>query len=350
MLTIFTIPKPFTDSHIKTIQTNAIKSWTQLEPRPEIFLFGNDYGVAEIAEELKINHIKDIAVNDSGTPFLDFIFEYVEKNAKYENLCYVNCDIMLFQDIIEIIPKIKLNKYLILGQRWDLDLKGNVDFSDVEWRYKLFRTLDERGNLHEPAGSDYFLYKKGSDIKMPRFLVGRAGWDNWFIYRFRKTGIPVFDCSKTVKIIHQNHTYAHIKNNNCSGYQGAESEYNRNIIKKTGGGQFCIDDSNFVYDGKVKKVKFGFGKYKFHFYAFHPSINKFILFLKYNVFFILPKSLGKDFVKNNLCKIQDKNDESFFLDNYSLNNCSYELVKKKRKLAERKKILSVVKKYNLMDL
>lgn len=349
MLTIFTIPKPFTDPHIKTIQANAIKSWLKLDPVPEIFLFGNDEGVAEAAADLKVKHIKDIAVNESGTPYLDFIFDYVEKNAKYENLCYVNCDIVLFQDIMDVIDKINFKKYLIIGQRWDMDLKEYINFDDAGWKNKLLDTLDKNGKLHEPAGSDYFLYKKGSGINMPPFLVGRAGWDNWLIYRFRKTGIPVLDCSKTIGIIHQNHNYAHIKSGSGAGYCGAESDYNRNIIKNINGGQFCIDDSDYKFDGSIKKVRFNPGKIKFQFYAFHPYVNKLILFIKYNIFFILPKSLGKDFVNSNLCKIQDKEDENIFLENYLQNNCSYELIKKKRKQKERKNILSVIKKYNLTD-
>lgn len=336
MLTIFTIPKPFIDPHIKTIQTNAIKSWLKLDPVPEIFLFGNDEGVAEAAADLKVKHIKDIAVNESGTPYLDFIFDYVEKNAKYENLCYVNCDIVLFQDIIDVIDKINFKKYLIIGQRWDMDLKEYINFDEERWRNKLLDTLDKNGKLHEPAGSDYFLYKKGSGINMPPFLVGRAGWDNWLIYRFRKTGIPVLDCSKTIGIIHQNHNYAHIKSGAGAGYCGAESDYNINIIKNINGGQFCIDDSDYKFDGAIKKVRFNPGKIKFQFYAFHPMFYKFILFVKYEVICILPELLEKDFIDNKLRLMDDKNEGRIFLENYHINNLEYKLVNNNLKRNMRK--------------
>ena len=43
MLTILSTPKAFTGL-FAVIQRNAIESWTKLEPRPEIILFGRDVG------------------------------------------------------------------------------------------------------------------------------------------------------------------------------------------------------------------------------------------------------------------------------------------------------------------
>ena len=54
MITIFTIPKPF-KGHINTIQRNAIQSWMQLKPECEIILFGDDYGVSDIAKEFGLS-------------------------------------------------------------------------------------------------------------------------------------------------------------------------------------------------------------------------------------------------------------------------------------------------------
>ena len=51
MLTILSTPKAFTGL-FAVIQRNAIESWTKLEPRPEIILFGRDAGTAEICDEL----------------------------------------------------------------------------------------------------------------------------------------------------------------------------------------------------------------------------------------------------------------------------------------------------------
>jgi hypothetical protein len=47
LLTLLAMPKPF-EGHIGIIQRNAITSWTNLNPRPEIFLFGEEKGTARL--------------------------------------------------------------------------------------------------------------------------------------------------------------------------------------------------------------------------------------------------------------------------------------------------------------
>lgn len=54
-LTAFAIHKPFI-GHIGLIQCNAILSWQQLEPRPEIILLGDDDGTAETAQQFGLGH------------------------------------------------------------------------------------------------------------------------------------------------------------------------------------------------------------------------------------------------------------------------------------------------------
>jgi hypothetical protein len=57
MITLITCPKPFR-GHSKIIQRNAIKSWTLLEPKPEILLMGDDEGTAEAAAEFGARHVR----------------------------------------------------------------------------------------------------------------------------------------------------------------------------------------------------------------------------------------------------------------------------------------------------
>jgi len=67
LITLFSAPKPFTNSHIAMIQRNAIKSWTLL-PDVEVILLGEEAGLAEAAKELGVKHISNVARNESGTP------------------------------------------------------------------------------------------------------------------------------------------------------------------------------------------------------------------------------------------------------------------------------------------
>src|SRR5713101_2533294 len=93
-LTLFAIPKNF-HGHFATIQRNAITSWTRLNPRPEIFLFGDEDGTAEIAGELGIRHFPEVARNEFNTPMIDDLFRRAEQHATSPLIGYINSDIVL---------------------------------------------------------------------------------------------------------------------------------------------------------------------------------------------------------------------------------------------------------------
>src|ERR1700680_4789756 len=130
LLTLLAMPKPF-EGHIGIIQRNAITSWTQLKPRPDIFLFGEEHGTAQIAAELQIGHLRDIHRNEFGTPLLGDLFQRAKEVAKTPMLGYVKCDIILlqeFQDSVVAIQK-QFANFLAVTHRWEIDLRKNLDFN-----------------------------------------------------------------------------------------------------------------------------------------------------------------------------------------------------------------------------
>jgi len=230
MLTIFTIPKPFT-GHNKIIQINAIKSWILLEPKCEIYLFGDDEGVAETAARLNVNHVSFIEKTEFGTPLLSSAFSTAQKLAKNDLLMYVNADIIFFQDVIDAIKKIDKPLFLICGRRWDLDVKEEIDFNESSWSLKLINKIKGEGVLHGLAGMDYFIFKRDSFV-MPEFAVGRTGWDSWLIFKMKSMKIPVINATEAINIIHQNHDYSHSKFGGKKRVGGPEWKKN---IKIAGG-------------------------------------------------------------------------------------------------------------------
>ena len=90
MLTLFAIPKHFR-GHFAVIQRNAILSWNgpSSAPQPEILLFGNEEGTAEIAAELGLRHFPEVTRNEFGTPLLDDLFRQAEQHASTPLLGYV---------------------------------------------------------------------------------------------------------------------------------------------------------------------------------------------------------------------------------------------------------------------
>ncbi|RMF41553.1 MAG: hypothetical protein D6755_12485 [Anaerolineae bacterium] len=99
--------------------------------------------------------------------------------------------------------------FLLVGQRWDLDVTEALDFSPG-WETRLRARVQAEGRLHPPAGSDYFIFPRAAFTEMPDFAIGRAGWDNWMIYRARTLGWPVVDGTPSILAVHQNHDYSHL--------------------------------------------------------------------------------------------------------------------------------------------
>src|SRR5512134_3013581 len=255
LITLFSAPKPFTDPHIALIQHNAIKSWALL-PDVEILLLGEERGLAEAARELGVKHIPHVVRNTNGTPLISSMFNLARENTASPLLCIINADIILLPDFLEATRRSRMlrDEFVLLSQRWDLDVTQSIDFTEG-WQNRLSSMVHGQGTLHRPAGSDFFLFPKSCYTEVPNFTIGRAGWDNWMIYKARKEGWAVIDCTPSVMIVHQNHDYAHLP--------GAKPHYdhpetNENI--RLAGGQAnvrytILDATHQLVDGTLARPK-----------------------------------------------------------------------------------------------
>lgn len=210
MLTIFACAKPF-QGRVAVIQRNAITSWSLLSLKPEVILFGDEEGTGEICKELGLRHIPVVARNSFGTPLLSDVFEQAQRSARHRLLCYVNADIILMSDFMLAVRRISQLKarFLLIGQRWDVDIQKPWDYAQTSWEETLRGYVLRRGRPHQRSGVDYFVFTAGLFDPIPPFAVGRTVFDNWFIYRARSRWVPVIEASPVVMAVHQNHDYPH---------------------------------------------------------------------------------------------------------------------------------------------
>jgi hypothetical protein len=211
LLTIFTAPKPMTNPHIATIQRNAIRSWLALGSEVEVLVIGEEEGLAETCAELEVQHLPDVARNASGTPLVSSIFDLARQHGQGDFLAYVNADIIFLPDVLTATrcTAEQVKNFLIVGQRWDLDVRQPLDYGP-EWDTLLMQRTRTEGRLHPRGGSDYFIYPRQCFQHVPNFAIGRAGWDNWMFYEARRQGWALVDGSHDIQIIHQNHDYSHL--------------------------------------------------------------------------------------------------------------------------------------------
>lgn len=206
-LTIFACPRSFTDPHIAIIQYNAITSWTLLQPKPEVILFGDEDGTDEICKKLDLRHIPDVARSKFGTPLVSDIFEKAQQLATHEILCYVNADIILMSDFMESVMRISSiqSPFLGVGSRWDIDLNQQVDFTVNDWDKHLREYVRKCGKFRGLTFIDFFCFRRGFYKKIVPFAIGRLAWDLWLIHYATKRKALVIDISSVCIVIHQNH-------------------------------------------------------------------------------------------------------------------------------------------------
>jgi hypothetical protein len=184
------------------------------------------------------------------------MFQLARDNSNSPLLCIINADMILMPDFVAAAQRVMRlkDKFVMVSQRWDYDIASPLDFSG-DWIRRLRSMVNGQGQLHRPAGSDFFLFPLPTFVEIPDFTIGRAGWDNWMIYKARKEGWAVIDCTPSIMVVHQNHDYSHLPDGKPH-YEHPET--NENI--RLAGGQAnvrytILDSTRQLVDGKLIRPK-----------------------------------------------------------------------------------------------
>lgn len=286
LITLFSAPKPFTNPHIAMIQRNALKSWTLLSD-VEVIVLGEEAGLAEAARDMGVRHFPDVKCNENGTPLISSMFQLARENSNSDHLCIINADMILMPDFVKaamesrslLLAKRQPN-FVLLSQRWDLDITQPIEFTKG-WQNRLRATVQRQGSLHRPAGSDFFLFPRACYTDVPDFTIGRAGWDNWMIYKARKERWPVIDCTPSVMIIHQNHDYSHLPGGKPH-YEHPDTNENIRLAGGPANIRYTILDATqqLTVGGKLVRPKMTYPRF----------MRRVELFLR-KIFFFLPENM-----------------------------------------------------------
>jgi len=261
-LSLFTHPRYF-QGEFDRIQRNAIKSWLASCPSSEIVLLGNAPGNERMAlESQRIYRCPEkIAINDMGkkfyTPRIRSIFDRGLANAIHGTLGFISTDLILIGDLEKMIKiaRDKFREFLIIGQKWNLKISDEIDFTE-NWQVKLKTLLKTEGNLLSPSNIDYFIFTLNSlpsISKFPDFLLGRPYWEHWLIYEMLKRNIPVIDAMNVITAIH----CTHIRNEkSVAPHQfKIETRINFELIRGAAIAGGNINNSQYIFtkDLKIKK-------------------------------------------------------------------------------------------------
>ena len=229
-LTIFATPKRF-EGQFDRIQRNAVDSWVALGPDVEVILIGDDDGTADVCQEHDILHVPSVATNAKGVPLLSDLWRIGQTHATAPVVCFVNADIVLMDDFLEATRAAAKahNEFLLVGQRWDLDLPQRLNALGGQWPAELRSQVARRGTLNSPLWVDYFAFPVGQYPDLLPCVIGRPGYDHWIVWQTLQRGIPVIDATEAVLAVHQHHDYSH-GGGKAAVYKGSDAAYNYDLI------------------------------------------------------------------------------------------------------------------------
>ena len=255
MLSIFTTTKDFI-GEFDNIQQNAINSWRSLSDEIEIMIMGRAHGAEKMAKKTNAIYFPDVPLSESGMPTLPGMFNKAQLSSKYNIICFINADIILpynFLDVITNLKKIKKN-FLAVGHRWDYDIKKIINFNDKLESEKLWDLIKKKSVKQSPSAIDYFIFNKKLWHKIPELVIARQRYDNWLIWKARRMGAPVIDLSDALKVAHQNHSYNYGKFKDIEGVDIDEDTLKNKLI--IGQKTLNLLDTNWFYDGyRIKRKK-----------------------------------------------------------------------------------------------
>lgn len=187
---------------------NAVSSWLTLVPPSNIILYVDDV--------MACNSWKDLGVRCIAAPsrcisadynkmFVRCLFLEPEKLTSALYLAVVNTDILLDQDFLTALRTVRsrVHRFLMVGQRTDINFQQLIDFEAPAWRESLLKTASSR-KLHGVYGLDYWVWSRGifENLQIPDFLVGVWRWDNWLLSQVLMSDIPVVDATHAVLALH----------------------------------------------------------------------------------------------------------------------------------------------------
>jgi hypothetical protein len=251
VLSFLASPKPFV-GHAGVIQRNAIRSWKAVNPDVEVIIYGDGEGVSEVCRDMGLQHVPDIPCSPSGVPYFNEIARHADRNARYDTQCYLNCDIILAGDIIGAIRSITFPRYLITGQRIDMQEGVTIDVTTEEWRRNLPEIVMAGGAvLHAPTGMDYFIFERGTWSSLLPLVIGRGGYDEALVLYCLRNGIPFINGTLAIVALHQYHDYGHLKGGRKAVGQGEDARNNRNLHRNHHSMPNSADAPWLIIDGKL---------------------------------------------------------------------------------------------------
>ena len=199
-LTLFTTFK--NDNATTILYANTIRNWANFGAEVNLILFSTGLQQLEDLASSQGWRVRPIShSNEHGTPYLLSMVNITQHDYSSIISGYSNGDIMFDDSLIKTLKAV-VNQLapplLIVGRRTNVFVNESVEFNA-----DTISILLERGKLYRTDAEDYFFYVKFPWHKIPNFVIGRAGYDNYIVDKAVRLGVKVVDATQTITALHQ---------------------------------------------------------------------------------------------------------------------------------------------------
>ena len=239
LLTLFTTCKPF-KGEVGPLQRNAILTWRAQGLKT--WIFGTEEGAKETAAMLGAHHSGDARTTEKGIPYVSSLFLEAEKKTVTPWLAYINADIMLQPNTVEVLNTALAALHpaeptLLSFRRRNIPV--HEDLTEDNWAKRL-QEIDLRyGSWDQSNAIDMFVYTRGLFDSIPDLAVGHMSWDNWLMWKARDRGAKVIDGSLSAALLHPIHGYKSDGSGLVERSAGKTAQQNRYLTQ----GQLMTFDS-----------------------------------------------------------------------------------------------------------
>ena len=211
LVTMFTTLK---DVSVRTeLHERTLSNWAALSPgmQPVLFVPQPDVQTSRWVDLAGESGWDVRATSDlkKGIPILTAMFKRILQEYNTPFVGFANGDILFDHSIIETLQELSAIKdvehesIMIVGKRQNVNIT-QYDLGSGENMTKLHQT-DLRAKEHAGYAQDYFIIsRKGLPWeKIPDFVIGRNGYDNWLVTEAQGWNTTLIDATRTIMALHQ---------------------------------------------------------------------------------------------------------------------------------------------------
>ncbi len=210
LLTLFTTLR---DVKVRErLHNQTLMNWASLKPSvlPVLFVMPNDseYWTWR-ATELGWR-VEKVPRTRENVPIVKAMFNVTSQKYPSPFIGFANADNLFGNSLTDTLTGLSKCCWNLLHGRMSLLVgrRRGVNVSEIseEPSGEYVDQIASRFKMHSTYAQDYFIFGGGGSFRwedVPDFVVGRVGYDNWFVVMAQRWNVSLVDCSETISNLHQ---------------------------------------------------------------------------------------------------------------------------------------------------